>query len=333
MAFVIDGSQWAFDGFSPNELTSALETLLARLAVAVEREERVWFGDDLQTRPVFFGRSIWELWSGDSPVRLEPELKQELSAYLMRASYYLDEPEWPDGITDTAISIGEAAPNHNPDVAWAHYSVLGGRAVACLGWKRSGCLVTSSSAGKASVHFVSDEQGHCQFFRDAIEVERDTEECLQRFAAHAFPNLFFLDGLWQGLGDFEGKYARVRKELRRTLAILNDHGHWIFSAPPPALTKEEETQSHTGRNPDNQIIERRFIPHGLDVAPENPDVFESRKCRAARQRTLGGRTLYLEWHVKLEPHENRVHIHAPCPESEDRLIVGIFHRHLPLPRD
>ena len=67
------------------------------------------------------------------------------------------------------------------------------------------------------------------------------------------------------------------------------------------------------------------------MAPENPDVYLDRRCREARQITIAGRTLFCEWHGKLEPHRNRVHVHPPVRESKDKLIIGIFDEHLPLP--
>jgi len=333
MAFVIDGSQWAFDGLSEFEVTRALETILERLATAAERGERVSVGEDLQTRHVLAELSIWSLWSADSPVKLSFELRQELSAHLMRASCYLDEQEWPDGLVDPEVSIGGSASACNVDVAWAHHSVLNGRAIACIGWKRKGKLQTRSSAGLVEVHFVADEPSHVAFFRHAIDIERDTEESLQRFAPHAFPDLFFLDGVWRGLSHFEGGYQEVRQELRRTLAVLNDHGQWIFSAPPPALTEDDRHPGDPSLSPDRTLIKKRFKSRGLDVTPENSDVHDHKRCRTARERAIGERTLYLEWHVKLSPHINRVHIHPPCSESDNRVIIGIFHRHLPLPGD
>ncbi len=82
----------------------------------------------------------------------------------------------------------------------------------------------------------------------------------------------------------------------------------------------------------NQLVERRFRGWGLEIAPENPDVWEDGRCRRARERVLEGRTLYCEWHYKFG-HRNRAHIHPPVPESQDKLVVAIFRDHLPLPGD
>lgn len=333
MSFVIDGSDWDFTGQSSEEIAKVLDRLLDRLAVAAERREIVWTGDDLQTRHVRGELDFWSLWSPAAGLDLPNELRQEMCAFLGRAPRYLDEKHWPAGLTEaTAVAIADDIPQERQDVAWAHHSVREGRAVACLGIRRAGAFTTHSVLGEAVVHWVNDEAGHRRFFRDAIDVERNTPVTLERLAPHAFPDLHFLDGIWGSLGDFDGDYERVRKNLRKLLSGLDDHGRWIFTAPPPALSPTDPP-GPPGKSPGNQLIEQRFKQLVWEIAPENPNVFAKRNCREARERPLGNRTLYLEWHAKLDRHINRVHIHPPVPESADRVVVGIFANHLPLPGD
>ena len=44
-----------------------------------------------------------------------------------------------------------------------------------------------------------DEASYRNFFHDILEVEGANEAELEALAAHAFPDLFFLDGVWDGL--------------------------------------------------------------------------------------------------------------------------------------
>jgi hypothetical protein len=224
MAFVIDGAEWQFDGWSEEDIEMALGRLLDRVTIAQGRRERVWMGDDLQTRSVLAGLSIWELWSP-----------------------------------------------------------------------------------------------HC-------------ESTLERLAPHAFPDLCFIDGIWRGLSDFAGGYLGVRERLRELLAVLDDHGRWAFAAPPPNI-REEDGQPDESGDPSDQLIQQRFKTHGVDLAPEKSNVKRDTTCRVARERVLAGRTLYCEWHARLRGDQNRVHLHAPVSESGGKLIVAIFHSHLPLPGD
>jgi len=229
MAFVVDGSEWQFNGWSADAIETALGRLLERITVARERRERVWFGDDLETRPVLGSFTIWDLWSPACPVRLSAESRQELTSLLFQRQLYAEEESWPQGMADhTMVSIAGCERLDNPDVAWAHHWVRSGRAIACLGLQRKGVHSTVSDNGSADVHWVIDEPGHRAFFRVAIDVEHDSASTLMRFAVHAFPDLYFVDGIWRELGDFAGGYDAVRMELRRLLAVLDDHGYWAL---------------------------------------------------------------------------------------------------------
>ena len=331
MAFVVDGAEWCFDHWTEASVEAALDEFLERVETARERNETVWVGDDLQTRSVLAAFDLWQLWSPDSPIRLRAEIGHELAAWLGSAPRYLDEDVWPDGIEDTNIRVDGNAASENCDVAWAHHHVRAGRAIACLSLGRIGPHETSSSHGDAVVHWIKDEATHVAFWRDAIDLERDTEETLERLGPHAFPNLYFPQGVWNGLRRFDGGYQAVRLTIRRYLTILDEYGSWAFTFPPPALSPGEAAGSDFNASPSKQIVRRRFSGLALTMEPENPDVRADTTCREAREITIGGRTLYCEWHAKLEPHRNRIHVHAPVAESNDRVIIAIFAEHLPLP--
>lgn len=184
------------------------------------------------------------------------------------------------------------------------------------------------------VHFVVDERSHREFFRDALDVERIDEVGMAVHAPHAFPDLFFLPDVWGGLGHFQGGYARVRESLHRFLAVLDDHGAWVFCDSTGRLTREEaDPKGKIARPVTNQLIEQRFKRWGFEIAPEKPNVRADGYCRRARERTLNGRVLYCDWHYKFERHINRAHIHPPVAESSGRVIIAIFRDHLPLPGD
>lgn len=332
MSFVIDGSEWAFDGWSADDIDQALGHLSERVDVARSRGENVWIGDDLQSRSVLGPLDVWSLWSEESPLHLPVELGRELAAMLRPLGGYLDEEPWPDGMEFTRVAIGDDLPVENEDVAWAHHHVRGDRAVACLGLRRRGVFKTTTDAGSAQVHWVVDEAEHRAFYRAAIDVERDSEQTLERLSSHAFPDLCFVAGIWRELSAFAGGYTRVRKDLRRILAVLDDVGKWAFTEPPPKLQPTDELPRESGE-PGRLLIQQRFQAVGLDVAPEKASVARTSRFSAPRERVVDGRTLYCEWHVKIAPHINRVHIHPPVPESDERLVVAIFHAHLPLPGD
>lgn len=331
MSFVVNGAEWTFNGWSAKEVVDAIDSLLGRIDKTRRRGETVWIGDDLQIKHMFGEFDLWSLCSPSSPIKFPPEMVQELAGWLGTAPRYLDEQDWPNGMDDILVQIDNESPEVNADLAWAHHCVRGGKAVACLSLKEATIRKTTTTHGTATIHFVNDEYSHRFFWRDAFNVEGDTESTLRRLAAHAFPDLYLVNRVWDGLGDLGGGYLAARSEIRKYLIALDDYGAWVYTCPPPALAPRDVVIAEVGTKPSNQIIERRFIGLNLDMAPEKPNVYGDEKCRTARQVTVKDRTLYCEWHGKLEPHRNRLHIHPPVPQSDNKLVIAIFHEHLPLP--
>lgn len=333
MAFVVNGAEWCFEDWPVSKVVDAIDNLLDRVSTAYDRGETVWIGDDLQTRPVLGESDLWSLCSPDTPINLPAELWQELTAWLGAARRYADEEIWPAGLTETLIQVDSDLAVENADLAWAHHNVRAGHGVACLTLTRSCQIKTVSSQGSAVVHCVQNEMAHRAFWRAALDVEGDNEATLERLVPHAFPDLYFYDGVLHGLNRLVGGYLALRIMIRNYLSILDDHGSWAFKFPPPALSPGEPVGPNPLALPSNQIIERRFQGLGIDMAPENPNVYANGDCRRAREITIGTQTFYCGWHGKLEPHQNRLHVHPPVQESDGKVIIAIFHEHLPLPGD
>jgi hypothetical protein len=331
MSFVVDSSEWVFDGWSIDQIHLALEDILQFVDQSDQREEKIWIGDDLQSRPVLGQMDLWSVVTGDGPLSHASELAQELAAWLGRAPIYLDEESWPDDIDQIDVSVDRRPPCANADVAWAHHWVRSGKPVACLGINRFGCFGTETPAGSAQVWWVKSEKDRLSFWRDAIVLIGDSEATLSELAPHAYPSILFASKSVSGVGRLAGGYRPNSQELRKTFEILNDDGVWAFTAPPPALRRDDHCAQDATGAVTNRIIEARFAGLGLLAAPENPNVYRNSLTRSAREITSQGRVLYCGWHIKLEPHRNRIHVHGPVPESDDRLVVGIIHEHLPLP--
>lgn len=327
MSFVVDGADWDFNGVAPADIAAHIDATLDFVQVCNERGEAVWIGEDFQTRPMQGADGLWQLTSNQD---ISGEMKQELAAWLGRTSFYLDVEVWPDGFDDVSIAIDGAAPADNADVAWVHHHVRTGCAMACLSLRRRGLLPTRTALGAADVHFVGDEEGRVAFWRDAIKIEGDNVASLVRFAPSAYPNIYFLPGVVANVDRFDGGYLALRTQVQATFEALDRHGVWIFTEAPPAVSPDEPRRG-TEPAPTNQIIEERFLNVGLHAAPENPDVRLKEKTRSAREATIGKATLYCEWHIKMQPHRNRIHVHGPVKESDHRVVVGMIDEHLPLP--
>lgn len=330
MAFVVDSEEWCFDNWSIEQISAALDGLLERVKVARERDEKVWIGDDLQQRKVLKDLSIWEWYISQEEINLPPEIWHELSTWLNNAEHYLDEASWPDGMTETSIQVGEDASQNNVDLAWAHHSCRAGIPVGCFSLLRSGPHGTTSSLGTITVAWIRDEKSHREFWRALVD-NTDEEGKLEALAPHAFPDLYFHEGVFHGLRRLGGGYLAMRSEVMRYLGVLDEHGHWAFTFPPPSLTPDDKTRGEEGVAPSNQVLERRFRGFNLVMAPEKPNVYADTRCREEREITISGKIFYCEWHGKLEPHRNRIHVHAPVPESNGKVIIAIIDEHLRLP--
>jgi len=339
MSFVIDGSEWRFDGLSSAELDAAVQALIERMERVTARGETLWFGHDFQSRPMLANRSLWQLFDKDEDVYLRIETQHELAAQINHLNCYedQDEDQWPSHFEDLSpVSVGGEGPSENLDVLWAHLSALEGRATGCLGHSRAGRIATQSPHGAIALHWLGDATCHAHFWRDAIELEGDSIQTLQRLAPHAYPNLYFPESVWKGCNDFEGGYYSQASELRRYLAALDGCGSWIFAASPDHGLVADGPAAQASAIEDaalasDQVVIRRFAQLKLDVVPEKPNVRKDKTSRQAREIEIGEKVLYCHWHGRLQAHQNRVHIHAPVPESGNRLVVAIFASHLPTP--
>ena len=320
-----------FSGLTPAQAEELIERVLEFIDTSSERGEDVAIGDAFQTRPMHGKLGLWDLFAQTSPLLLKHEISQELAAWLNRATYYAEAEQWPDGFDDITISIAGATPVPNADVAWVHYAIRAGLPAATLTLKATGMVATATASGSTDVHFVSDDDDRKRFWRDMILLAGDNLESLLNFSARAYPALHFVDGVLADAGRLSGGYLASRKRVRDALATLDDWGYWAFTCPPPAIAPNEGPPPDPFASPTNQLIEHRFGGLNLTAAPENPNVRNHRPSREARETVLKTRTLYCEWHVKLQLHQNRIHFHPPVTESGNKVVIGMIHEHLPLP--
>lgn len=330
MTFIVDGHDWKFDGLASEQISAEIDSALEFVAILTDRDQRVLIGDDFQTRKMMGDLGLWDLFSHQSPIELSGEVLQELAAWLGTNPLYTSEDDWPEEL-DAVIKIGDDLPIQNADVAWAHHHIRTRRATACFSLRRNGCIPTQTTNGTATVHFLKNEKLRTAFWRDAIILEGDTAAALVNRCEKAYPNLYFHDAVISAVMQLHGGYNASRHLVREALATLDDHSGWIFSRPPPTLSFNEAYDATADDRPTNQIVIDRFRGVGLNVATENPNVGRDRICREAREITVVGQKLYCHWHVKLQPHRNRIHIHAPVPGTSGRTVIAIIHEHLPLP--
>lgn len=332
MSYVLDMQEWQLDTWNAQEITDALEGLLDFLDIAKQRGETVWIGRHFNDTKIYGDRSFWELFDRGLGLGLSNDLIQEFSGHFNSAIYYDDdEDSWPAKFSDMAsVAVNGGTPIDNLDILWAFSLTSIRQACACVGLGREGRAQVSSDGVQITLHWVWLEESRAFFWRDALLVRGDSVDELRKIAPSAYPNLYFNDRVWRGCETLSGGYRTHSTELRRYLAILNDFGYWVFKGEPPYIDYPQ--RAVYGRElPSAQLIERRFSHLKLNMAPEKPNVEKNEKCRQARTFDLDGRSLYCHWHGKLQAWINRIHIHGPVAESDNKVVIGFVADHLPLP--
>lgn len=311
--FVVDESSWNIGSVQSLDIAVALEAFVERLSVAREREELV-----ARCSILYEMEDVQEiLFNTPCRFNLDRDLRLRLMRELNRLMEWdAEEPAYPDEIT-----IGGGAYEMAPSVVWAHNHVEQRRAVACLPLTiagRHGRVDVEVAGRTAAVWFVTDGREHVSFFREAITVENADENAFALLAPSAFPNLCFVDGVWNGLRSFSKPFRDLRATLVDIFTQLSDRGAEIFD-----WNKDE--QRAVAKNHD---VEKNF--RGYSLAPESPYHLEDNRVREARIRQFRGLNLLFSWHIKIEGHRDRIHIHPPIHESGGRVIIGILAEHLPL---
>lgn len=332
MAFIIDTLGWDFNNLELSNISLRLETILDRLEIATQRNEKFYFSNELQSRPVYRDMDLWSFLYSDATQDLDNSIITELASYLNGGMYYEDQENiWPEGFPDNNVQDvnGEFV---SLDYAFVHFKNLSGSPFACITPVANAPKELISENEHTTLTFISNDQEHKDFWRkNALFTMRDTQINLKFLSPHAYPNLYFHENVWNGVDDFLGGYAAVYGKLQKYLATLDDYAYWIFTTPPPALHMEDNIVYQANQTPSNDLIQRRFQAVGLIFSPEKPDVKNNAKCRKAREIKIDKSTFYCEWHGKLELYKNRIHIYPPVAESNQKVIIAIFHEHLPLP--
>ena len=321
--FVLDEWSWTTGARAGTDvLSNAIHQLLERIDVARERNEGVVKHEDYYETVLGDGVQLYSaLFDRDCPVQFDHDLEARLIFALDQAIEFDD-----SGVVEYDAEFAGSV-RFVPGVAWAHACCSEGRQVAVLplpldGVSRGRVPVTVAGA-TIEIVFVTEESQHVGFFRTVIALEKADQAMFKRLARSAFPALEWADDVWYGLKDFSRPYINVRDELVRYLGGLNDHGAACFhehragdqSRLPPVLTAQvgTETSDENGRT-------KRYRPSERD-----------------RTRRHHGTNKVFWWHVKLQPHVDRIHFlyeprsMSPLSPEHGLIVVGLFKDHCILP--
>lgn len=149
--------------------------------------------------------------------------------------------------------------------------------------------------------------------RESVEHCDYSVEQLSAIVERAFPSLFFKPNIWDEVRRFSLPYGAIRSVLVRALSDLNDNLPGLYGQCSP-----------------DEFAARFEACSTFKISPESPNTRRDRKKIAQRDIDISGHVLRCEWHLKIGPTADRIHFHAPVPGvSGERIIIGIFHEHLP----
>ena len=321
--FVLDESSWAAaTGAIPGVLSNAIERLLERLDVARVRGEVVvkpahYYETDLGDGVQLFSA----LFEQDCPVQLDRDLAYRLSLVLDQVNAFDD-----SGLVEYDAEF-EGRVRFALGVVWAHASCLQRRHIAVLPLPLDevplGQVPVTVAGVTLEIVFVAKESQHVGFFRSVISLENADEAMFERLARSAFPALEWADSIWRSLGKFSRPYIEVRDELVRSLGGLSDHGAGCF-------------HEHRAGDP-HHLQSVLSILVGAETSDENGRTKTHRPSKRDRTRRHRGIEKVFWWHVKLQPHVDRIYfryepLSASLPSPEyGRVVVGLFKNHCVLP--
>ncbi|VXB60954.1 conserved hypothetical protein [Curtobacterium sp. 8I-2] len=134
-----------------------------------------------------------------------------------------------------------------------------------------------------------------------------SEEHLARMSEHLFPNLVFHGGAWSHLGRMKLDVQDRPEAIAKALAVLDVHAARIWRE----LDQPRDRQSALGSR-------------GADAAPENGNTRGDSSAMKRRQFTFDGQVLRCEWHIRLQPHTDRIYFRV----EGDKVYVGDMTDHL-----
>ena len=157
------------------------------------------------------------------------------------------------------------------------------------------------------VYFAVSIEDHPSFFRLLYEWEDIPESGFFDRAQLAFPRLVFAADI--SFRNFRGAYRTLRPTVIDHLGRINDRFPEVYAA----------------ENGMPNAVSSRL---GIDVSIEGNTRSNERLMRL-RDVDFCVHMYRCEWHSKLEPHRNRIHFSLIVCGSRAKILIGIFHEHLP----
>jgi hypothetical protein len=312
MRFVVDESSWNFDAFSSEQFVEALEIHLDRLDDAILDNHQICYSDDLFNRPVYDGKSFYELYEDGSEMPVPHEIRERIGTIFGRMSHWQDLAN--PLPASSLINIASTGPTEASSIAWAITQVLNSNPydIACIivpKIRQGGLNEIEFNGNITQIFFIATEEDYRRYFRTVISKATNSATEMALFCDSAFSQLDFVPGCLQGIKNMSRPYREIISDVIHHLSVLNDFGKQIFAARW-------------------QDAPAKFGSHGVEISDENGKTKQNSKAKKARELKIGNDTIFFWWHTKIEAHRDRIHIYPDNVPTGGKIIVGIFCNHL-----
>ncbi len=304
--FVVDENALALDRVPTDNREAEIESIIVELLALQEGGERVDILSGWGSITCLDGEDVANTLAHDKV--FDRDISSLLLRLLGRCSTWDEDPSI--AIDDEVVVDGE--PCRSFGIAWGLKVVRSGcgMAVITTPHRFSGgahAVGQPTQAALVDVVFVATPADHPGFYRTLYSVENIPENAFFEIAVKAFPDLAFAPTL--DFRHFTGGYVLRRPEVVHHLSLINDSFLELYQAELGSSMR----------------ISSRL---GIDVSIEG----SNRNIEALmryRDASFEGRVYRCEWHSKLEPNRNRIYFHTGDEGTDGRVLIGIFHHHLP----
>ena len=214
---------------------------------------------------------------------------------------------------------------HSPGFSFAIRQALNGAIASCIGLRRPFFAPTgynichvSNSQKTVPIFLLANADKYGHYFRFLMEFEEPiTKKNFMDYAQQAFQNLEFKPELSKEITHFKQPFKAIRSVLIHHFSVLNDHFRTIY------------LKHHAEPFP----IINEIASLNVDLSPESPNTRKGKDKMKARKINIWGKEVELSWHTKLKRNFDRIYFNPGVKNpiqtnSEEKVIIGIFHEHL-----
>lgn len=309
MEFVIDETSLRFHSLSYEQISRSLSALAQLIRGCREDACSVWYSGKIYEQTVFDGCRLYELlFDHTISSNVHRDVLQLFQIEIDRSSVWEEEVT----IEDHSVKIG-ADEIVAPSVAFAADRTCTVTESACVVSdvsKLIGPIRVSHAGRNVDLSFVSSAIEKTKFYRHCLDCEARNETEYMNVAPIAFPNLIFADELSVQFRRFKEPYSTIHVKVTRHLSALNDELPRIIELPP------------------DEIQARIKASGQVDLSRESPQTHQNKRAMRERMVVVQGYDIVCEWHTKISPTTDRIHLHFGLPDLGGKPIIGLFVDHL-----